>query len=63
MESVDCLIIMSDAEDDVRTKQLKIVIVGDGSSGKVRFAVARRWFGLSIISLCQLQNVALPCFG
>ena len=32
---------MSEAEDDVRSKQLKIVIVGDGSSGKVYFAVAK----------------------
>ena len=32
---------MSEAEDDVRSKQLKIVIVGDGSSGKVYFSVAR----------------------
>jgi len=33
---------MSEAEDDVQSKQLKIIIVGDGSSGKVYFAVARR---------------------
>jgi len=29
-------------KEDARSKQLKIVIVGDGSSGKVCVAVARR---------------------
>ena len=35
---------MSDKEEDAPSKQLKIVIVGDGSSGKVGllYAVARR---------------------
>lgn len=49
---------MSDGEDDVRSKQLKIVIVGDGSSGKVSPAVAMV-SGHSLDTFCRLGACCL----